>query len=104
MKFNSKTGAIYGRKSKRGEDKDKKHLRDVILKLLKENEEKFTEELNKLQGTAFIDRFLNILEYALPKMRRTEIIEEEEIGTPVDFSKVSDATLKELMDAIDDQS
>jgi len=104
MKFNSHTGAVYGRKSKRSEDKDKKHLREVILNLLKENEEKFTEELNKLHGTAFIDRFLNMLEYALPKIRRTEIIEEEEIGTPVDLSKVSDAALKELVDATNYQS
>ena len=45
-----------------------------------------------------------MLEYALPKMKRTEIIEEKEMGIHVDLSNVSDATLKELIDAIDDQS
>ena len=83
---------------KRGEDKDKKHLREVILNLLKENKKKFIEELNKLHGTAFIDRFIKLLEYALPKMR-TEIIEEES-NPHVDLSKVSDATLEELMHTI----
>ena len=46
--------------------------------LMNECSDKFMVEMNKLEGTAYINAFLNIMEYFKPKLSRSETINQNE--------------------------
>jgi len=64
--FTSEEAAEAGRKSRRGEDKAKKKLRDYIAKILSD-EVRAEKELAKLSGEAYWSVLFGLLKFALPK-------------------------------------
>ena len=46
--------------------------------LMNECSDKFMVEMNKLEGTAYINAFLNIMEYFKPKLSRSEVLSQNE--------------------------
>lgn len=51
----------------------KKDPDGVIAELLKCGAQKFFEELMALEGRAFVDRYLSLVEYQVPKLSRQEV-------------------------------
>lgn len=94
--FTSETGTYFGKTTKRGEGKDRKALREAIASLVSGDLTKFTTEMNKLEGTAYIDRFIQLFEFALPKLQRTELVGDEE--NPLEI--INKETDKELIDRV----
>ena len=52
--------------------------------LVNECSDKFMEEMNKLEGTAYINAFLNIMEFFKPKLSR-----QESLNTNVELDRVT---------------
>ena len=50
-----------------------KELKDTIKKLLEGNFNKFEEELIQLQGKQFIDVYLRLIEFIVPKAKEEQI-------------------------------
>jgi len=69
-------------------NKDKQKLRESIAQLLDDNQEKFNREFFKLDGAAFIDRFINLLEYCTPKLNRTDLVSDDEKINCINFTDV----------------
>lgn len=60
-------------RTKGSENKEKKALREMITILIEKNQEKFKKEMNKLSGVQYIDRFISLIEYVIPKLNRTDL-------------------------------
>jgi len=61
-------------------DKDKRKLREIIGSALDDNVERVKEELQKLSGKDFLDFYIKLLEFGLPKLQRQAIeIDQETI-------------------------
>lgn len=58
---------------KGAQNKETKALRERISVLLDENWEQFLEDVKKLSEKERVDTIIRILEYALPKLNRTEV-------------------------------
>ena len=68
---------------KGSENKEKKALRELLTMFLEDNYDKFLKELYKLEGKEFSDRFIQLLEYATPKLNRTDLTND---GDKFDFN------------------
>ena len=53
-------------------ESNKADMPDVVDKLLRMGSEKFKRELMKLQGKEYVDRYLQMLEYSVPKLSRVD--------------------------------
>lgn len=58
---------------KGAENKEKKRIREFIADLLDKHQDRFEEELLKLDSDKFVMAFSNLLEYSMPKLQRTEL-------------------------------
>jgi len=54
-------------------DKDKRRIREIIDTVLDDNTDRFQEELDKLKGPKFVDFYIKLLEYVVPKLQRQAI-------------------------------
>ena len=69
-----KKGNNLGKGRPKGaENKEKKKLREMMTLVISNNFEKFNEEMGKLKGKQFIDAYLSMAEYCLPKLNRTDM-------------------------------
>ena len=71
-------------------DKDKRKIREIIDTVLDDNADRLQEELDKLTGAKFLDLYIKLLEYVVPKLQRQAIeIEPEKIVRPFNFIPAS---------------
>jgi len=71
-------------------DKDKRKIREIIDTVLDDNADRFQEELDKLKGPKFLDFYIKLLEYVVPKLQRQAIeIEPEKIVRTFNFIPAS---------------
>lgn len=77
MAFNKETAAKAGSLSSRKgtPNKETKALRERITALLDNRWEQFLKDLDKLSEKERVDTIIRMLEYALPKLNRTEVRE-----------------------------
>jgi hypothetical protein len=86
-------------------NKATREFRDTVRKLLEDNAENVAQWLAQVAETdpdKALDKLIRLAEYAAPKLSRQEVTGDG--GGPVqvssvDLSRLSDAALKELMDA-----
>jgi len=64
-------GNPHGR-PKGSENKDKKELRELITLFIERNYDKFEKKILETEGQQFVNNILNLLEYSLGKLQRTE--------------------------------
>lgn len=91
MKFDKKTGAAAGkRSSRRGiPNRATVTLRDAVHTLLDDNYHTIVADLKKLKPKERVDAWCRLLEYALPKLQRSEV--------SIDISKLSDGEIDALL-------
>ena len=99
MPFNSKTASQAGKKSKRGQSKATKIVKDKILAYLNEEGiEDAIREIKELEGYNKVKAILSIAEYAMPKQKAvdmtTTIQDEREELTPQEIEQ----RLKEMQE------
>ena len=71
-------------------DKEKRRIRQIINTVLDDNTDRFQEELDKLKGPKFVDFYIKLLEYVVPKLQRQAIeIEPEKIVRTFNFIPAS---------------
>lgn len=106
MGFNKLSARICGKKSSR---KGIKSRKTVVIEAFIKNivnkdtiRKKYVTELKSIDGKQFLDTFRDLLEYVLPKLRRTEMIAEvkTEITKKINLSKLSKEELKKLNELI----
>ena len=51
-------------------DKDKRKIREWLENYLYDNTSKIDKELNKLTGKDYVDCFIKLMEYGIPKLQR----------------------------------
>ena len=78
---------------KGAQNKEKKALRELLTTFLEENYDKFLTELFKLEGKEFSDRFIQLLEYATPKLNRTDLTND---GEKFDFNTNGHTAINKL--------
>jgi hypothetical protein len=71
-------------------NKEKKALRELITAFLENNYHLLEKNLLLLEGKEFIDRMIALLEYATPKLNRTDLSND---GEKFDFSNYNDHEL-----------
>ena len=69
MKFKKGQSGNYKGRPVGAIDKDKRKIRDIINTAIEDNANRVHEELSKLKGKAFLDFYIKLLEYGLPKWR-----------------------------------
>ena len=67
------TGKKFGGRTKGTPNKDTKALRERIESLLDERWDGFLEDLDRLSEKERVDTIVRLMEYALPKLNRTEV-------------------------------
>lgn len=72
--------------------------------LMNECADKFMEEMNKLEGTAYINAYLNILEFWRPRLSRSENHNMNQEVDKVVISITNTATLTQFPDNFDDNT
>ena len=70
-------------------------IKQFLKDLVEDNQEKVLNQLDKLEGKAYLDAVLSIMEYVQPKLSRAEVVAEIEIKDEVDLSKYSVDDLKD---------
>ena len=90
-----------GKKSRRGPSIEKRALRQAITAFIENNYDTFEKELLKLKGKEFIDRMLNLLEYATPKLNRTDIGNAD--GEDFNFRVLDDDQLRSIIGQLADE-
>jgi hypothetical protein len=84
-------GHKLGKGRKKGaQNKEKKALRESITALLEDNYELLKSDLLALTGKERLDRMISLLEYATPKLNRTDLSND---GEKFDFSNYNDTEL-----------
>ena len=67
-------------------DKDKRKIREIIGNALDDNADRFQEEFERLKGEEFLNFYIKLLEFILPKLQRQAIeIEPEKIVRTFNF-------------------
>ena len=67
----------------KGSKNKKTVLMDAFIKnIVNEGQAKFHEELSKLSGTAYLDRYMQLIEYVTPKLARQEVKQETTLQIP----------------------
>jgi len=51
-------------------DKDKRKIREIIGNVLDDNADRFKEEFESLKGEEFLNIYIKLLEFILPKLQR----------------------------------
>ena len=51
-------------------DKDKRKIREIIGNVLDDNADRFKEEFERLKGEEFLNIYIKLLEFILPKLQR----------------------------------
>ncbi len=67
-----KEGKKTGGRQKGTPNKDNE-LKAFLRELVGDNQEKLVEEIEKLEGKAYIDAVFALMEYVQPKLSRTEV-------------------------------
>ena len=71
-------------------DKDKRKIREIINTVLDDNADRFKEEFERLKGEEFLNIYIKLLEFILPKLQRQAIeIEPEKIVRTFNFIPAS---------------
>ena len=97
------TGKKYGGRKKGTPNKETAALRERVGKLLDDNWDKIEKDLEEVTGKERLDIYTKLLEYALPKLSRVELEQDEEKERPVkDLSKLTEQEL-EFLDQIWDK-
>lgn len=92
MPFDKKTAADAGRKSSRKgvQNKSTTALRESVQALLDDNYQQIVKDLKNLMPKERVDAWVKLLEYALPKLQRSEM--------SIDISKLSDEEVDRLLE------
>lgn len=85
MAFDQQSGSEAGKKSKRGQGKEIKELREIYSNLLKKNQDKLQnwfDEVGKEDPAKAIDLLIKMSAFVLPKYRQVEfdIVQEKNIN------------------------
>ncbi len=71
-------------------DKHNRKIKEIIDTVLDDNAHRLQEELDKLTGVKFLDLYIKLLEYVMPKLQRQAIeIEPEKIVRTFNFIPAS---------------
>lgn len=92
MPFDRKTASEAGRRSSRKgvPNRSTTTLRQYVQALLDDNYEQIAQDLKKLKPKERVDAWCRLLEYALPKLQRSEM--------SIDISKLSDDQVDQMLD------
>ena len=82
----------------KGVPNKKSELKIFIRSLLEDNTKKLEEEIKKLEGKTYVDSVLALLEYAVPKLSRTEFSGDVNVTNEQDVTGWSDEDLKTMSD------
>lgn len=103
MPFTSETARKAGKKSKRGSDASTVKVREALHVLL-DNKSEFIEDwidsVAKDDPKSALLLFKDLLEYALPKLSRTEFSGDIKTEPDFDPSKYTDDELKQLKELL----
>jgi len=77
-------------------DKAGKELRDRVRVLLENQFDRIVEDLESLEPRDRVNAWLKLLEYSIPKLQRSEIIQEPAEEPDFDYSNLTDEELGEL--------
>lgn len=80
------TGKKFGGRKKGTPNKDTKKLRQKVDILLSEKWEQLENDLKELKPKDRIEVYIKLLEYALPKLNRTELNSSDEIEVMLKMS------------------
>ncbi len=71
-------------------DKHKRKIKEIIGNVLDDNADRFKEEFERLKGEEFLNFYIKLLEFGLPKLQRQAIeIEPEKIVRTFNFIPAS---------------
>ncbi len=71
-------------------DKHKRKIKEIIDTVLDDNADRFKEEFERLKGEEFLNIYIKLLEFILPKLQRQAIeIEPEKIVRTFNFIPAS---------------
>jgi len=90
------TGKKFGGRTKGTPNKDNE-LKTFLIDLVNDSQEKLQDELNKLEGKAFVDSMFALMEYVQPKLSRAEVKQEIEVVEGIDFSDYETEYLKQKL-------
>jgi len=76
--------------------KDTSRIRSFIKELIENNFEQVIQDIQLLDPKERVQAITNLIEYAIPKLNRTELVEDKEIEQ-FDFSKLSDDELRQYI-------
>ncbi len=92
------TGKKFGGRKKGTPNKDNE-LKKFLKDLANDSTEKLEQELNKLEGKAYIDAMFTLMEYVQPKLSRAEVVAEIETKESIDLSKYDIKDLKKSIES-----
>jgi len=82
-------------------DKDKRKSREIIGNVLDDNTDRFIEEFERLKGEEFLNIYIKLLEFILPKLQRQAMeIEPEKIVRTFNFIPASKGELKMVVNKL----
>lgn len=76
------TGKKYGGRTKGTPNRNTALLRDKVNQLLEDRWEQVLEDISTLTPKDRVETFIKLMEYALPKLNRTEMVDETINMTP----------------------
>ena len=76
--------------------KDTSRIRTFIKELIENNFEQVIQDIQLLDPKERVNAISNLIEYAIPKLSRTELVEDKETET-LDFSKLTDEELRQYV-------
>ena len=97
-----KSGNPEGR-PKGSKNKIQSTTKQFLKDLIEGNTERIADELEKLEGKAFLDAVSNFMEYVEPKLSRTEVKAEVEVDSVDLTKKMTDEELRKLLSSDADE-
>lgn len=94
------TGKKFGGRSKGTPNKETTTIRHYISAITEGGRDKFEEELNKLEGKEYVNSFIQLLDYSLPKLQRIEYTDDSDTKVKLDFTKYTKEELAALRELI----
>ncbi|WP_211361135.1 hypothetical protein [Maribacter flavus] len=70
------TGKKYGGRTKGTPNRNTALLRDKVNQLLEDRWDQVLEDISSLHPKDRVDTFIKLMEYALPKLNRTEMVDD----------------------------
>lgn len=90
------TGKKFGGRGKGTPNKETTTIRHYISAITEGGRDKFENELNKLEGKEYVNSFIHLLDFSLPKLQRIEYTDDSDTKVKIDFSKYTKTELEQL--------